>query len=127
MQKENHIVFYDGVCGLCARSVRFIRRRDKKGIFTYIPLQSDEALLPWEPGNLPAPDPDTVIYKQNGRFYYRSEAAIRIMMKLGGVYQLSAIFLIVPQRIRDYFYNLIAKKRHKWFKTDESCSIDINE
>lgn len=127
MQKENHIVFYDGKCGLCARSVRFIRRRDKRRIFNYIPLQSQEAFLPGEAGNLPAPDFDTVIYKQNGRFYYRSEAAIRIMMKLGGLYRLSAVFLIVPQRIRDYFYNLIAKNRHKWFSTNDNCSIDIDK
>jgi predicted DCC family thiol-disulfide oxidoreductase YuxK len=127
MQKENHTVYYDGECGLCAWSVRFIRRRDKKRIFNYIPLQSEEAILPVEPGNLPALDPDTVIYKQNGRFYYRSEAAIRILMKLGGFYRLSAIFLIVPQRIRDYFYDLIAKNRHKWFKANDSCSIDLSE
>lgn len=127
MQQENYIVFYDGVCGLCARSVRFIRRRDKKRIFNFIPLQSEGALLHGVAGNLPAPDPDTVIYKQDGRFYFRSEAAIRIMMKLGGLYRLSAIFLIIPQRIRDYFYDLIAKNRHKWFKANDSCSIDTSE
>lgn len=127
MQNENHIVFYDGMCGLCARSVRFIRKRDKTRIFNYIPLQSREAILHGEFGNQPASDPDTVIYKQNGRFYYRSEAAIRIMMKLGGLYRLCAVFLIVPQRIRDFFYNLIAKNRHKWFSTNDNCSIDIDK
>jgi predicted DCC family thiol-disulfide oxidoreductase YuxK len=127
MQKENHIVLYDGDCGLCSRSVKFIRKRDKRNTFNYMALQSKEAKQLSGSEQIGIKYPDTVIFYSNSRFYYRSEAAIRIMIKLGGIYSLSAIFLLVPGRIRDYFYNLIARNRHRFFKREDNCSIDETE
>jgi len=124
MQNKDHIILYDGKCGLCARSVRFIQKRDKKLIFKFVPLQSDESRKIAGSENISYSDLSTVIYVRSGRFYYRSEAAIRIMTALGGFYRLFAIFLPVPRKIRDYFYNLVAQNRHRWFKKDESCSLD---
>lgn len=127
MQINKDIVFFDGNCGLCARSVRYIRKRDKNKAFDYIPLQATEAEQHIGNNQPQDIDPDTVIFMQNGRFYYRSEAAIRIMMKLGGLNRLFSVFLIIPPGIRDYFYDLVARNRHKWFGTKDNCSIDIKE
>jgi predicted DCC family thiol-disulfide oxidoreductase YuxK len=33
------VVFYDGVCGLCNRLVRFVVRRDHRRQFVFAPLQ----------------------------------------------------------------------------------------
>jgi predicted DCC family thiol-disulfide oxidoreductase YuxK len=123
IEGNNHIVVYDGECGLCALSVKFIRRHDKHNAFSYIPQQSVEAARLMGMQDNPVLQHGSVIYIDGGRYYYRSDAAIRILMKLGGVYKLSAIFLVVPKKIRDYAYDLMARNRHRWFKTGESCSI----
>ena len=123
MQKTQHIIFYDEQCGLCSRSVQFVRKRDRRGIFRFISRQSQEASGIFSVDFKLPDDSDTVIFFNNGRLYFRSEAAIRILMALGGFYKASAIFLLVPQIIRDYFYKLIAKNRHRWFKPDVSCEI----
>jgi predicted DCC family thiol-disulfide oxidoreductase YuxK len=34
------VVVYDGECGFCRRSVEAIRRRDRRGVFTYVPRQT---------------------------------------------------------------------------------------
>ena len=43
-----HVVFYDGVCGLCDRTVRFLLRRDRRDRLRFAPLQGEVArkLLP---------------------------------------------------------------------------------
>jgi len=39
---DNHlIVLYDGVCGLCNKSIQFILKRDKKDAFRFASLQSE--------------------------------------------------------------------------------------
>jgi predicted DCC family thiol-disulfide oxidoreductase YuxK len=123
MQKTDHIILYDGECGLCSRTVRFIRARDKKQIFGYVPLQSEDARQIAGSETIMITDLNTVIYIANGRFYYRSEAAIRVLMKIGGFYTLSAVFLIIPKRVRDSIYNYVAVNRHRWFGKEEHCSL----
>jgi hypothetical protein len=40
---EHPIIFYDGVCGLCDRSIQFIMLHDKKKVFRFAALQSEFA------------------------------------------------------------------------------------
>lgn len=123
MQEHQQIILFDGHCNLCSRSVRFIKKRDKENIFTPLPLNSKEASKIEGIEKVDLQDPDSVIYARNGRFYYRSEAAIRIMAEIGGAYKLLRIFLLIPPRIRDFFYDLIARNRHRFFKDSNTCSI----
>ena len=37
------LILYDGVCGLCNRGVRFVLKRDRKGVFRFASLQSSAA------------------------------------------------------------------------------------
>lgn len=126
MTKTKHIILYDGTCGFCSYWVRFIRKRDKQDKFAFLSLQSDEASLLTGFNKIKEEAGDTVIYKHNNRYYYRSEAAIRILMNLGGIYRLSSVLLMIPQSIRDYFYNLLARYRHKWFTASKECSLESN-
>jgi predicted DCC family thiol-disulfide oxidoreductase YuxK len=127
MQQPEHIIIFDGFCGLCSRIVRFIKRRDKKKLFSYFPLQSKEAEAFSGLNSTDPVDLSTVILIAQSRFYYRSEAAIRILMALGGVYRLSAILLAIPAKIRDWFYTLIAMNRHRFFGKTDSCELNQSE
>ncbi len=121
MTDSQPIVIFDGECGLCNLSVRYIRKLDRKGLFKYIALQSlDAGDFKWIDVH-PTKMPDSVVFIHDSRVYFRSEAAIRILASIGGIYRLSIAFLIIPRRIRDYFYNLIATNRHRWFKNDSCC------
>ena len=42
-KKVFSVVYYDGVCGLCNRTVRWLIRHDRKRILRYAPLQSELA------------------------------------------------------------------------------------
>ncbi len=115
------IVFFDGVCNLCNFSVDFLIRKDTKNKFLFAPLQGETALklLPSNTSN----QLDSVVYYKNGTIYTHSDAAIQILISLGGVFSFAKVFLVFPSILRDSVYKLIAKKRYKWFGKKETCRL----
>lgn len=120
------LVFYDGVCGLCNRTVRWLIRHDRNRLLRYAPLQSELARkLP--PGLIPAGTPETIIFSDRNRHYTRSEAVIRIFMRMGGLYKLSAACYIIPRPLRDAMYDWIARNRYRWFGRHDACPLPSPE
>jgi predicted DCC family thiol-disulfide oxidoreductase YuxK len=120
---NNHIVLYDGFCNLCSGSVQFIVKRDRKKVFSFISLQSEEAK---EIRNLPVYDvrnPDTIILCLRGKIYQHSDAALRIAGQLKIPWNLFYVFIIVPPFIRDGIYRVISRNRYKWFGKRDNCYL----
>lgn len=121
---DNHpVVFYDGVCGLCDRSVQFTIRHDSKRVFRYAALQSDIAHQTLGEHITF----DSFIYYENGKAFYRSTAALKVLKKLGGIWSLLYVFILVPAFIRNAVYDFIADNRYKWFGKFDSCKIPTPE
>jgi len=118
----NKIIIFDGICGLCNRSVNLLIRLDKHKLFHYTPLQG-EFVNTLEI----TPDMDSIIFYDDGTLYYKSTAILKILNSLGGIWVLTGIFYIIPRIIRDYIYDLIAKYRYKVFGKRESCRIPKKE
>ncbi len=57
------------------------------------------------------------------RVLVRSDAALRVARYLGGRWNLALIGWVLPRSIRDAFYNLIARHRHRLLETDPSCLL----
>ncbi|GAB4379486.1 MAG: thiol-disulfide oxidoreductase DCC family protein [Calditrichia bacterium] len=127
---ENAIVLFDGICNLCNSSVDFIIRRDPGKRFRFVPLQSAVGKAFCEQFNIPAEAMDTLILIMHGRVYQRSTAALKIARMLSFPWPALSLLLIFPQRVRDFFYNLIAKNRYRLFGKRESCripTVDLRE
>lgn len=118
----DHLVLFDGVCNLCNSAVRYIVQRDKKDIFRFVPLQSNIADQIRKGHNIPV-NTDSIIYLRMGKIYTHSTAALKIAKDLGGRHRLWYVFVIIPKPVRDYFYDLIARKRYKWFGKTATCQI----
>lgn len=117
------IVFYDGLCGLCDRSVQFLLKYDKKEKFLFCALQSEQAKHYL---GVNYTQQSIVLYQQ-GKVYYRSTAALRIAWLLGGFWSLLAIGLMIPAFIRNAVYDFVAKNRYKWFGKFDACKIPTPE
>jgi predicted DCC family thiol-disulfide oxidoreductase YuxK len=123
---NNPIIFFDGICNLCNASVSFIIRNDKTGNFRFASLQSEfaktflENNASFENGHIL---PDSLILAEDGKVYFRSEAALRIAGKMDGVWKALIIFRIIPLRWRDLLYDFIAKNRYQWFGKRQSCMV----
>lgn len=124
--EEKPIILFDGVCNFCNSAVQFIIKHDKKGKFQFAPLQSSigEKLIASNPElkNL-----DSVILLQNGKVKTESTAALHISKKLDGWPKMFYIFIAIPAPIRNYFYQLFASNRYRFFGKSETCMIPTKE
>ncbi|HZM26362.1 MAG TPA: DCC1-like thiol-disulfide oxidoreductase family protein [Gemmatimonadales bacterium] len=116
------LIYYDGLCGLCDRFVRFVVARDRRGRYRFAPLQGTTART-----RLPElPDPaalTTVVLEDHGRFRVRSDAALAVVAGLGGAWRAAALLRVIPRRLRDAVYDWIARHRFRWFGRREECRI----
>ncbi|KAB2879689.1 DUF393 domain-containing protein [bacterium] len=122
---QKPIIFFDGVCGLCNRAVDFLIRHDKNRIFLFAPLQGETALREL-PGSL-TNNPETIVCKDCGALYYKSDAILHIMIKIGGIWKLTTVFYILPRFLRDFFYDIVANNRYKIFGKKASCRMPSPE
>ncbi len=125
--ENNSIILFDGVCNLCNNSVHFIIKRDKKKRFLFTSLQSDAArdiLLQFQLKNS---EMDSILFIENGKIYQKSDAILKIVKHLNGMWKISYGFIIIPKFIRDYVYIIIAKNRYRWFGKREVCMIPTKE
>lgn len=121
---EPPVLLYDGACGFCSATVRFVLRRDRSGTLRFASLQSAYAsAVLREHSELK--DVDSVVWFEpaKGLVLVRSSAALRIARYLGGPWSLALAFWIVPVPIRDYVYRLIARHRHRLLAASEQCLV----
>ncbi|MFC5471992.1 thiol-disulfide oxidoreductase DCC family protein [Cohnella suwonensis] len=117
------IVLIDGVCHFCHGAAKFIIARDPKARFRFASLQSvtGESLL--GEGGLSSTSMDTFVLIENGKFYTKSTAALRIARRLAGGWPLLYAGIVVPKFARDAIYGFVAKRRYKWFGREDSCML----
>ncbi|HKD02025.1 MAG TPA: DCC1-like thiol-disulfide oxidoreductase family protein [Terriglobales bacterium] len=127
--RPNPILLYDGVCGLCNRSVQFVLKHDRNDQFRFAALQSELAAEILGRHGVHAVDLDTVyLVKAYGQpeesLSNRSDAAIAVLRELGGSWGLMADFLgLVPHFLRNWAYNLIAASRYRLFGKYDACPL----
>ncbi len=116
------ILFYDGECGLCARSVQWCLDHDRRGELRFAPLQGKTyAALNF--ADKPA-DLGTVVLLDGRRLFVRSDAVIGILRQVGGAWPVLAFLgRLVPRFLRDAGYRFIARRRHAWFGSAERCRL----
>jgi len=119
------LLFYDGSCGLCHRTVRFILSEDRHAAFRFAPLES-HAFLEAVPEPRRAALPDSFVLRTaSGAVIARSDAVIALCRRLGGVWRLlgeAGAFL--PPALRDALYDRVARMRRRLFATPKaSCPL----
>lgn len=123
--KAKDRLFYDGNCGLCHRSVRFILAEEPAETFRFAPLQGEKfnkALAKEERLGLPE---SLVVRKENGEVLVRSDGAAYIAKRLGGYWRILGTLLgWIPRPFRDLGYDLVARVRYRLFRQPkEACPI----
>lgn len=121
------IVLVDGVCHFCQGLTKWIIKRDPEGKYHFASLQSDVAKELLAKGNLSTDSMDTFVLIENGKYYTRSTAALRLAKGLKFPYPLLYVFIIIPKFIRNAAYNWVARNRYRWFGKDEACMLPTPE
>lgn len=127
---EPTIILFDGDCKLCSRSVRFIIAQDPHARFRFAPLQSDAARRLCAQRGIPSPTPqsaDSIIVIVDGTALERSDAALAIAAGLRFPWPILCVFRVIPRRLRDGLYRLIARSRHAWLGSSDACMVPTPE
>jgi predicted DCC family thiol-disulfide oxidoreductase YuxK len=116
------IVFFDGTCGLCDRTVQSLLNRDRHGRLKFAPLQGETARH--RLGEEAARELKTLILVDGTGESRRSSAVVRILNHLGGGYKiLGGLLWLIPRPLRDFGYNFVAARRYRWFGHVDACRL----
>ncbi|OBK91616.1 thiol-disulfide oxidoreductase DCC family protein [Mycobacterium sp. 1165178.9] len=125
------VLLYDGVCGVCNRSVRTILRFDPAGPLRFAALESvfAKAIIARHPeiGSV-----DSVVFVDDPggpseRVAVRSEAVLRVARYLGGAWRLCAVARLIPAPLRDGLYDRFAAIRYRVGGKYDSCPLPAPE
>jgi predicted DCC family thiol-disulfide oxidoreductase YuxK len=123
--KENDVIFFDGVCGLCNGFVDFVMRIDKKKQFRFSPLQSG-----FSSQKLPAEyiqNLNSIVVLIDGEIFTKGEAVARVFKKLGGQWSFLSLMRILPSNVLNSGYDLVAANRYRIFGKKDTCRIPSPE
>ena len=116
-------IVYDAGCNLCEASVRWLRARDRRGVFRFVALESAEGERELRAAGVEPAGVDSVVLIAGGRARLSSDAAIEALRLLGGPWSLAAAARILPGPLRDAAYRTIARHRHAWFGRTGSSGV----
>jgi predicted DCC family thiol-disulfide oxidoreductase YuxK len=123
-----NIVFYDGVCGMCDRTVQFLLKHDTAQRLKFAPLQGETAKQRTDlPGDLKSIAFVTNHGTAQEQLYFRSEAVLQILKQLGGFWSVVSWLRIIPRPLRDAIYNAVAQRRYRWFGKFDVCRVPTPE
>jgi predicted DCC family thiol-disulfide oxidoreductase YuxK len=121
------LVLYDGTCGLCARSVRWILRHEKDHEIRFAPLQGETtAALREKFTNIPS-SVDTVVYVDGEHAYLRSKAFLHLSRHLRAPWRWAYAVRWFPGFLLDVGYRFIAALRYRMFGRVDACELPSPE
>jgi predicted DCC family thiol-disulfide oxidoreductase YuxK len=122
------IVFFDGVCGFCDQTVRWLLEHDIEAQLHFAPLQGEtaETVRRRFPDRFPK-DLDTVVYLRpdaEGQpdIAVRSAAIFELASDIGGVRWVGSLSAL-PSWLTDAAYRVFAACRYRIFGKLDACDI----
>ncbi len=126
--ENKQLILFDGVCNLCNSSVQFVIKHDKKDKFLFTALQSNVGKKIIQEFNIDTSKTDSILlYSPDKGLSLRSTAALNIAKQLRFPINTLIIFIIIPNFIRNWIYDLIARNRYKWYGKMDDCMIPTPE
>jgi predicted DCC family thiol-disulfide oxidoreductase YuxK len=122
---EGPILFFDGVCNLCNRSVDLLLRLARRRRLRFASLQgrTAERLIGDRVAAGAGGIPDSMVLWHAGAVAVRSTAVLRAIALMGGAWRLASVLLLVPRPLRDLAYRVVARDRYRWFGRRETCRV----
>lgn len=125
------LVLFDGVCGLCDRTVQFLLDHDPDGALSYAPMQGETAAaIRGRHPELEGVDSVVFVEREGAdgaeraeRVTVRSKAVMRMLRHVRGPYRHLAVLGVLPAPLLDVGYDLVASARYRIFGKLETCRV----
>lgn len=127
------VIVFDGVCVLCNGWVRFLLRHDRRERYRFAAMQGDSGRALLIANGLDPDDPVSFLLIEydlieNGsrispRVSTDTDAIRRVLIGLGGVWRIAGLSALLPRRVRDPLYRMLARNRYRWFGRHDACPV----
>ncbi len=117
------LVLYDGDCGLCAKSVRWILDHERDHEILFAPLQGRIAALVRTRYRQIPRSTDTVVYVTGGRAYLRSKAFVHVAAHLRAPWRWGHALRWLPGFVLDLGYRVVAALRYRIWGHANACEL----
>jgi predicted DCC family thiol-disulfide oxidoreductase YuxK len=94
-------------------------------VFKFSPLQSEFAKTKLNQSDVE--DLKSVVVIINDKTYRKAEAALKALAELGWPWKILLIFSLLPEKVLNLFYDLIAANRYRIFGKRETCRLPTPE
>jgi predicted DCC family thiol-disulfide oxidoreductase YuxK len=120
---EGPIVLYDGDCGFCAKSVRWLLAHERDHAIRFAPLQgATAARLRRSHPRIPEAI-DSVVYVADGRAFLRSKALLHAARHLRAPWRWGHALRWLPGFVLDPWYRLLAALRYRIWGRVDACRL----
>ncbi len=124
METDGPIVVFDTDCVLCSRMVAFVLAHERGPDLRFAGAWSGEGLALAAAHGLSRSDLDeTLLVVSGGRPLTRSDAAMEIARHFRAPWRWAAAAAVVPRPFRDAVYDLVARRRYRWFGRRQDCTV----
>lgn len=122
------VIVFDGVCVLCNGWVRFLLRHDRRERYRFAAMQGDSGRALLVANGLDPDDPVSFLLVEYDRgaaprISTDTDAMRRVLMGLGGVWRIAGLSALLPRRVRDPLYRMVARNRYRWFGRHDACPV----
>lgn len=125
---DKKIILFDGVCNLCDATIQYVIKKDVKDVFRFVAIQSELGQKIINYIKVDTSQTDSIILYIPGKAYFvKADAAFNIAKELGGLISLTSIFSVLPQFLKNFGYDFVAKNRYKWYGKKDSCMMPTPE
>ena len=123
---DKPLFVFDGYCVLCSSGAAWLMKH-APGQVNFASAQSPLGEALYRHYGLETRDYETNLLIDGGRAYYKSDATIRMLEGLGMPWALAGVLRVVPRRIADAAYGVVARNRLKIAGRRESCMVPTTE
>ena len=129
------LIVFDGECGFCNRSVRWLLKRDREDRLRFVPFQSPKTAGVLARHGIAAPEQDggsVLVVREFGEItesvLTRSDAWVAVLRQLPEPWPIVANAMrMVPQAVRDWAYGVVARSRRQISRRMDSCPVPTRE
>jgi predicted DCC family thiol-disulfide oxidoreductase YuxK len=121
------VIVFDGVCALCNGWVRFLLRVDRTGRYRFAAMQGTQGSALLRAHGLDPQDPASFLLLDAQGAWTDTDAILRVLAGLGGLWRLSGALRVLPRAWRDAAYRVLARNRYRWFGRHHACPLPAPE
>jgi len=114
---------FDGVCNLCASSVRAVMAIDSEGVIRFVPIQSSYGRSLAAAHGLDTEAPESFLFIDHGRALRKTAAIGALLRRLRAPWRWLGVVDRMPRGPADAVYDWIAANRYRLLGKREHCMI----